>query len=63
MQRNGGFPHCSPSDPLKIHSKHIERIGKMKKVKFTYDEIQALMIVLTEFRNMLMEEALKLEDD
>ncbi len=28
----------------------------MKKVKFTYDEIQALMIVLTEFRNMLMEE-------
>ena len=40
----------------KIHSKHIERVGKMKKVKFTYDEIQALMIVLTEFRNMLMEE-------
>jgi hypothetical protein len=34
----------------------IERLGKMKKVKFTYDEIQALMIVLTEFRNMLMEE-------
>ena len=28
----------------------------MKEVKFTYDEIQALMIVLTEFRNMLMEE-------
>ena len=28
----------------------------MKKVKFTFDEIQALMIVLTEFRNMLMEE-------
>ena len=28
----------------------------MKKLKFTYDEIQALMIVLTEFRNMLMEE-------
>jgi hypothetical protein len=23
IKRNGGFPHCSTSDPLKIHSKYI----------------------------------------
>ncbi len=28
----------------------------MKKVKFTYDEIRALMLILTEYRNQLIEE-------
>lgn len=28
----------------------------MKKVKFTFDEIQVLMFILTEFRNKLIEE-------
>ncbi len=28
----------------------------MKKVKFTYDEIRALMLILTEYRNQMIEE-------
>lgn len=28
----------------------------MKKVKFTYEEIRALMLILTEYRNQLIEE-------
>ena len=28
----------------------------MKKVKFTHEEIRALMLILTEYRNQLIEE-------
>lgn len=28
----------------------------MKKVKFTYEEVRALMLILTEYRNQLIEE-------
>ena len=59
MQRNGGLPHYPGSEIHKLIHKNLKvsrEDRKMKKVKFTFDEIRALILILTEYRNMLIEE-------
>lgn len=53
------MPHYPRSEIHKLIHKFIKVSRediKMKKVKFTYDEIRALMLILTEYRNQMIEE-------
>ena len=44
MQRNGGFPHCSTSDPLKIHSMIIKYIhAKSEVCLLTFPEMYFIL--------------------